>query len=205
MKRLLTNAAVAAALVLPLAMLPAAQAAVAVPTKDLQPATIKRGADPKIPHIQGTTIVDGERRIRVNAGVVTLIGKAGASAYIVVAAAPGGSNARLLRVVAGQRPKVLQAPFNASSRTLNGRGNKLAITTRHDRQATVIKVLNTTTGAIVRTGTFGRFVGQVDFEGDRMMLSNDDKTIWWNTRTGVRPLIKNRHGYLADIANGWPT
>ncbi|WP_109509896.1 hypothetical protein [Nocardioides speluncae] len=195
MKRLLTACAATAAIAVPLAMLPAA--AHAEPTKNLAPNQIDRGPNPKIPYVDGSTVVDGTRKVKVNAAQVQLLGKAGTASYIVVAAGRDGGNARLLRVRAGQPAKVLARGDQTYEAVLSGNGTRVALTTRESGARTTIKVISTSTGTTQRTGTFQGSVNKLDFAGDRVLLSSwgPARTFVWNYKTNTRKTINNKTGY----------
>lgn len=199
MKRLLSACAATAALAVPLAMLPTA--AHAEPTKNLSPAQIERGPNPKIPYVQGTTVVDGSRKVKVNAVQVDLLGKAGTASYVVIATGIDGANVRLLRVRAGQPAKVLARGDQVWDAVLSGNGTRVALTTRATATRTTIKVISTSTGATQRTSTFRGSVNKLDFAGDRVLLSSwgPTRTFVWNYRTNVRKTINNKTGYDGDF------
>lgn len=200
MKRLLSACAVTAALAVPLAMLPTA--AHAEPIKTLSPNKIERGPDPKIPHVQGTTVVDGTRKVRVSGVQVHLLGKAGTS-YIVVSTGKDGANPRLLRVRAGQPAKVLARGEQVREAELSDNGARVALTTRSATSRTTIKVISTSTGGTQRTSTFQGSVDKLDFSGDRVLLStwSPARTFTWNYRTDGRRTITNKTGYEGDYSS----
>lgn len=199
MKRLLSACAATAALAVPLAMLPTA--AHAEPTKNLSPNQIERGPNPKIPHVQGTTVVDGTRKVKVGAVEVDLLGKAGTSSYIVIATGRDGANPRLLRVRAGQPAKVLARGEQVREAVLSGNGTRVALTTRATATRTTLKVINTSTGATQRTTAFQGSINKLDFAGDRVLLSSwgPARTFVWNYKTNGRKAINNKTGYAGDF------
>ncbi|WP_154402894.1 hypothetical protein [Nocardioides speluncae] len=188
-----------AATVLPSGALPAAHAE---PTKNLKPAAIKRGPDPRIPHVQGNTVVDGDRRIVVNAQVVRLLGKAGPASYVVQASAGSGANLRPLRVGVGQPAKVLLRGEKTWSAKLNTSGTRVAVTDSQTSQRTLLRLIDTRSGTSVRTARFTGLVREkLDYDGNRLLLTIKfpDRTVLWNTRTNTRRMVKAKFGYLADF------
>jgi hypothetical protein len=114
MRRLLTTTIASLTLAAPLLMSGAATAQAPSPL-EIKPGKLARGADISVPHVEGTTIVDGGIRIKVNAKRVLLYGKWN-EAYIASLGNAQWGNVRLVRVAKNGAVKVLREgidPFNA--------------------------------------------------------------------------------------------
>lgn len=201
MKHLLTAGLAAATLLAPLTLLTAATAA--APTTTLRPAQIERGPNPKIPHVDGTTVVDGTRRIKVNAGHVDLVGKAGPATYIVTAHTADGRNPRLLRVTSGST-RVLARGNQVSDAELSGDGKRIALVDYPGTPTSVLRVISSSTGAVQHRQVFGHSTFVLEFTAGRVLLSywrtDHGRTFWWHPATGAQTTLLRKVAYLADAA-----
>ncbi|WP_109509894.1 hypothetical protein [Nocardioides speluncae] len=200
MKTLLTAGVAAATLLAPLTLLTAATAT--APTTTLRPAQIERGPNPKIPHVDGTTVVDGSRRIRVNADFVALVGKSGTDSYIVHASNDDGSNVRLLRVSTRAR-KVLARGEHAWETELSADGKRIAsVAHSGNGRSSTVRVISAKTGAVLHRGWFAGTVSLLEFTGGRVLLSQlrgpGGRTLWWNPTANTRTTLIKKVAYLAD-------
>lgn len=174
----------------------AGSAAAAEPTYDIKPAQLARGADVRVPHVEGNSIVDGDRRIGF-ASHPFLLGMSD-TAYIVWL-----NDGRFLRVEAsGARMVIRRGTYPA---TLSADGSMLATTTGN-RDVTRVTITDTFTGDVIRSRRFSAgWAGVLDFVGNRVVLSaftSDDHRTWlWNLRLRSVRNIMNRPGYLADLTN----
>jgi hypothetical protein len=118
MRRLLTTTtallALAAPLLTTLLTTGSAHAETEPPIIAIKPATIARGADIAVPHLEGTTIVDGAVRVPLNTARARLYGKWQGS-YIAATGNKQWGNVKLWRVSSAGATKQLAAgidPFN---------------------------------------------------------------------------------------------
>ena len=114
MRRLFTITIASLALAAPLLISGAASAQAPSPL-DIKPGKLARGADISVPHLDGTTIVDGAIRIKLDVKRVLLYGKWN-NAYIAALGNAQWGNVRLARVAKNGAVKVLREgidPFNA--------------------------------------------------------------------------------------------
>ncbi|WP_154402895.1 hypothetical protein [Nocardioides speluncae] len=196
MKRLMMACGAAVALAVPLALLPAANAA--APTTTLSPGRIERGPDVRIPHMEGTTVVDGSRRIKVRAQGAVLLGKVAPTAYVVWAF---GSQAQRVLRVTPHGVRVLVPSSNLATAVLSSDGSRVAVEPVGDHTGTTVKVFSAKTGDLLRKRRFNFSAQLLDF-GDRLILTGFPnrtvRTFWWNHRTNVTQRIVAKNTYFAD-------
>jgi len=154
----------------------------------------------RIPHLEGHTVVDGETRIPVRAGVVRLLGTSGRQYVVGTSDRSGSEHFRVLRLAAdGSRRVVLQGVPIWDLR-LSGDGTQLA-RARQDLNTRVL-VWDSRTGAREARREFRGSVSILDFDRSRMVLGawGPDRTFWWNTATGATRRIVGQAGYAAQIS-----
>ncbi|NYD42372.1 hypothetical protein [Nocardioides panaciterrulae] len=205
MKRSFAAVAAASATLLPALVvglvLGLAAPAAAVPDTRLRPGALERGPDVTIPHIEGTTVVDGDTRIRVPAGQVRLLGTSG-PAYVVGASDSSGTDHfRVLRLTASGGRTVVLRGVPIWDTWLSGDGARLAWADQ-GRHRTGIRVWDSRDGRLEAHRRFLGAVNILDFAGTRMVLGGwgPDRTFWWNTGTDGTRRIAQRPGYAAKIS-----
>ncbi len=201
MKRSLAAVAATTATLLPGLLLGLAAPAAAAPDIRLRPAALERGPDVTIPHVEGTTVVDGDTRIRVRAGQVRLLGTSG-RAYVVGASDRSGTDHfRVLRLTSSGGRRVVLRGVPIWDTRLSGDGTQLAWADQ-GRHRTGIRVWNSRTGRLETHRRFKGAVNILDFDETRMVLGGwgPDRTFWWNTRTDQTLRIARRPGYAAKIS-----
>ncbi|WP_109509895.1 hypothetical protein [Nocardioides speluncae] len=203
MNRLLAVVTATAALLVPLGA--AAASAQAEPTTPLRPAEIKRGPNPQVPYVKGTTIIDGDRRIKVNAGRIGLHGTAGPSAYIVGASSASGENRRLLRVAADGTTRVLlRADLRALSTVLVADdGARIAYLSAEGRRKSTVKVLSAVTGGLQYQRSFSGWTSLHDVDGRRLLATvwgnNGPRTLIWRLG-GTNRTVVFKDAYTGDLS-----
>lgn len=169
----------------------------AATTTTLNPATLPRGADVSVPHLEGKTVVDGTVRIRVKAGTVRLLGKSG-TAYVVATADKQGAGGRLVRLAAdGTSTRLGRA--NVFSSRLSDDGQTV-VSTQGDGRRTVVTVRSATTGAKAASRAFRGYVSALDAEADRVLLGALDGTRVWTTSTDAVARVSRLGGYEGDLS-----
>ncbi|GAB2880303.1 hypothetical protein [Nocardioides pacificus] len=197
MDRLVRLVAASAAALLTLGLL-AAPAPAAAPVR-LDPTELERGPDSRLPHLDGATIVDGERRIPVRADVVRLLGRAGDGYVVVADGAIEDGRGPALRVEADGTTTRLSRRVDAWSALLSRDGLQL-VELRHRGRDTRVSVRDASTGDVVRRRDFAGQLDALDADAGRVILSEWDRgTRWWSTSTGRLRRISARPGQHADI------
>jgi hypothetical protein len=190
---------VGAATILVLGPLTSANAGAAGPV-EIVPNRLDRGPDVAVPHVEGRTIVDGDRRIRVQAARVTLLGASG-KAYVVVASDADYERSSVLRVRRNGTTKVLLARVNPWAVTMSGDGKHLAVEGGNRPDRTRLAVRSASSGKLVARRNLAGSVSVLDMQEGRMVLGawGPNRTLWWNALSDATRRISKRTGYAADI------
>lgn len=169
---------------------------------ELRPGTLERGADVRIPHLEGDTIVDGETRIPLAGEAYELLGRSGA-AYVAVVGNAAGTRFSTVRVSPGGDPALLARATVPGQATLSDDGRHLAVERGLTGKQTTIQVVSARTSRNLARRTFPGSVTVLDMSAGRLVLGSwaPDRTFSWNALTGATQLIVNRPGYAADIAD----
>jgi hypothetical protein len=174
-------------------------AASAVPTQTVNPSKLPRGADVAIPHVEGSTVVDGSVRLTVDAANVVLLGKTGA-AYVVGTSDKTGSGGRLLRLEATGAVTDLGGA-SIYETVLSGDGQTVVSSRSAGGSRTVVKARSVTTGVVVAKKAFPGYPSVLDAQGTKVVLGGyDDGTELWDTATGATTVVSKRSGYRADLS-----
>jgi len=193
----------AAALLLATPLLRADAAPAAPDPIVLRPAQLERGADVSVPHVEGRTIVDGDRRIKVPGAHVALLGWTD-RAYIVVSSTKGYGRHTTLRVRHdGTRKAILKGRVGPWSLTLSDNGEYLIVVDDgRAPKATGVTVRSARNGALVARRSFKGSASVLDMHQGRVVLGawGPNRTWWWNVRNDHTKRINRRVGYAADIS-----
>lgn len=189
MKKL--TAVLAAAAVSALALAVPAQAA--APT-NIQPTKLPRGDDVRIAHLEGHTVVDGDRRVPVKGGSPYLLGESGDGYVLLVR---GKKEYRVVRVAPGRAQKKLVGDTSTQV-VLAGDGRTFAVTT--SAQVTAVDVRSARTGRLVGTGDFAGYPRVLDLDGDHVVVGSFSKrAVDYNWRTGTSRKLTRKPAYAADL------
>ena len=104
----------------------APSAGAAVPTTDLQPQKLARGADIAIPHIEDGDFVDGARRVELPGTVARVIGQAGDAWLVGTGNVDRKRNRRVVRVEADGTVTTILSNVDTSTMILSADGSTLA-------------------------------------------------------------------------------
>jgi WD40 repeat protein len=197
---------VAVAMAVMLLAVPAA--AVAAPAEPLEPEQLPRGAAVRVPHVEGRTVVDGDRRIDINGKYVTLL--ASGPAGYVVRAAPGlGTVGRILLVRPGGQPQKVRGVWFADDVTFSDDGQLFAQSTLLADDHSLIEVRRTRDGRLVASREFvepdaGATI--IEVSEDRLLFgrSRSGRVHLWDLKTGrLRQMAdQNRKIYAGDLRLG---
>jgi hypothetical protein len=201
--RTLTVTAAAALLVAPLAATAPANAGGDEPQRTtIRPGDLPRGEDTALLHTERNEIVDGNRRIRLAAAHVTLLGRHGRT-YIATTSNRDFESWRLLRVRRdGTTKTLLRRTGSGPELYLDDTGFRFVVVDQR-REQTRMRVRNSLTGEVVRSRSFPGPVRVLDYSEGRMVLSEftseRTRTFWWNAESNAQAHISGRPSYFADI------
>lgn len=177
---------------------PSASAADAV---RLDPAKLGRSAEVAGPHLtslDSTTIVDGDRRVRVDADAVQLLGKVDGR-YVVVAYR--GDAEPVLSVATSGAETVVVADLDGAEPTLDERFAQLTVQHPASTTRTRIDVVDVRSGTRTSSKTFRGSVRVLDMRRDLAVVGGDDVgTATWDLTAGTARTVTRRLGYRADLA-----
>ncbi|WP_193612209.1 hypothetical protein [Nocardioides lijunqiniae] len=173
----------------------------AVDRQVLRPADLPRGADVRLPHLEGRTVVDGDVRVRVRGGDrVVLLGRSGAGYAVGVTARDDGRGS--VRVVRPGAPaRVVLKGVQVFEMLLSADGKHLTRAAGSTAEKTTVTVHRTSDGALVRQRTFPGSAQILDVGNDRMVIGSwtPNRTLSWNFATGTATTLVKRTGYAASI------
>jgi hypothetical protein len=194
--RIATALAVAGVLAL------AAPATAAAPTIELRPGALPRGADTTIVHLEGHhRIVDGDRGVRTDARLVSVLGASG-RAWIASAATRTGTKPRLLRVRPDGSTRVLMRGPASYEAHLSDDGERVfSIRTARFGVSSRVRVIDARTAHLDADRTFTGSVGLLEALGNRALMSGNDRTFRWNIASDATRRIADRQGYEASTAD----
>jgi hypothetical protein len=176
-----------------------ASPATAKPAITLTPGDLPRGADVAVPHVEGTTVVDGAVRVTISAPVVRLLGKSG-SAYVVATANKQGGHGRIFRVTA-QGDRTLLTKANVYQTILSGDGARIVATKNTRTSKSTITAYDATTGAQLASRSFKGYPSALDAETDRVLIGTVDKTLLWTTTGDSVGVVNAKPGYVGDLSS----
>ncbi|MDO9495328.1 MAG: hypothetical protein Q7J48_06480 [Nocardioides sp.] len=168
---------------------------------ELRPAALERGADIRLPHLEGRTVVDGDVRVRVRGERVTLLGRSG-KGYVVGVTRADGSGGVVKRVRPGAPARVLLRRVSPYVLTLSGDGQHLARVSGNTPERTRITVYRASNGTVLRGRTFAGSASVLDVEEGRMVIGSwgPNRTLWWDFASNTTAKVVARTGSAADIA-----
>lgn len=173
----------------------------AAPTYVIQPGALKRGEDPAILWLDGTTIVDGDRRINAGPDAISLIGKTGTD-YLIGTVEKDTGNISVWRLSeSGSRIHLLRG-YDAASARVDSAGTRL-VAAKPARGKTVLALVDLATNRVTTRSVAGS-VTILDSTRDVAWLSrwNRPATLSWGLDEGTIAQISDRTTYRGDIENG---
>lgn len=188
MRRSLSTVAIVIAVVIALTsatplLAEASPASPAPPTVAVKPGTIARGPDVAGPHLDGTTIVDGDVSVRLRSANAVLYGKWD-DQYVAATANAQFGNVKLWLVSAtGEREKLAAGidPFNT---VLDAEADQVAYSLGDSVQKPTIAVFDLGLDKEVALSTFSSLPRLLEFDEGLVVVSLADlkvKTLTWDT------------------------
>ena len=196
-----TTAALTAAL-LGAALLGAttAPARAAAPSVDLEPATLERGADVAVAHVEGDELVVGDRRVDLPGARAFLLGPSGDGHVVGTTSENGLRNRRIVRVAADGTVSTLLTRVSPFEVVLAEDGRRLAYVAPGTRRASTARVWSATTGELLATTSLRDYPSVVAVKGARVLLSTWERGVfWWRTGSGRTTPVVDRPAGRASI------
>ena len=202
MKRpLVTLTLVATALATAATAPPAAAVVAPAPTYVIRPGALERGANIKIAHLEGRTIVDGSIRVPLRGAHVSLIATSGAN-YLVGTTNADFEAPKIWRVRPSGARTLILSGYSAFDAEVSDAGARLAVSRIVGKRSTVVEI-DTASGAVLGRRTFRGFPTVLDVGGPRVVLGTWSKprSFIWNTATGRTRTLLDRAGTFADLSS----
>lgn len=161
---------------------------------DLRPAALERGADPKVPYVVGSTVIDGDRRVTIDGSYATILGRSGDSLVVQ-------TERRVVRVTGGKQRRVTRVGESAQV-LLSEDGADLVVTRINSRSGrTAVRVLDSTTGTERAKAAFTKYAVPLAARGGRVVItaSAPTRTFVWNHRTDAVRRVIGRSGGAVNM------
>ncbi|MDN4174056.1 hypothetical protein QWY28_13930 [Nocardioides sp. SOB77] len=209
----LTALAALAALLVPASATPASSSAPAPAPVQIRPAALDRGADPAFPVLVGRTIVDGERKLRVDLPGVWLLGRSG-GAYVVGFTSGGPQQQRIARLRPDGSRRTLVGDLGWDEARLSVDGDHVVlerVTVSADRRRTTLRVVDARSGELLAQRILPGVRDVLTADGGVAVVAGDGPrpTVRWDFTAGsassdvtagsVRT-VTARDAYVADLA-----
>ncbi len=202
----LAGVLLAALVAAPLATSPSAGADDYPAAETIHPSALDKGPATRLLRVVGTTIIDGDVRVEVAGEHVSMVGRSGAD-YLVLTTDADYRNWQLLRVTReGTSSRIAGGPTDAPQVLLADGGAHVALLGYTKQDEAAVRVVDTSTGALVRRREFRITVTPLDFGTRRMVLGEwggkraHQRTFWWNPFNDRVVEIADKPGYMADIS-----
>jgi hypothetical protein len=168
------------------------------PVATLRLGDLPRGAGPAVPRVLGTTIVDGDAVVAVDAREVQLLGVSGEE-YVVATWADRRSAVERVAADGSRRTVLDRVPYSV---VLSNDGSRLVATRTPTLRRTVVAVLDATTGDVLLRRTFGGGASVLDADAGTVVVGQETPARTWSWETGSDTVARlaDRYGYAADIA-----
>ncbi len=178
----------------------APSAGAAVPTTDLQPQKLARGADIAIPHIEEGDFVDGTRRVELPGTVARVIGQAGDAWLVGTGNVDRKRNRRVVRVEADGTVTTILSNVDTYTVILSADGSTIAWQrfVNGGRKA-VTYAASSADGEVL--GEKGPTAPHrlLDVSDDRVLLGGWKRTLQWRFTTDRTRTVVKKGANVADI------
>lgn len=168
------------------------------PVVDVGP-SMSRGEAPRVPYLDGTVVVDGDRRLATGAAEVRLLGESGSDVIVAAAYADDRPQA-VLRLHPDGTSTVVSDRVDIGTVVLSADGSTLVADRSRTRRSTV-RVIDTATGAVTARRSWRGYVEARDVSAGRVLLVRyrPDRTLLWEASADrVRTVLPRAAGY-ADL------
>ena len=182
------------------AALLAPPAGAAVPTIDLQPENLTRGADIAVPHIDEGDFVDGTRRVELPGTFARVIGKAGDAWLVGTDAVEGKRNRRVVRVEADGTVMTILTNIDHYTAILSADGSTIAWQQFADMGGKVTTyAASSADGEVLGEKGPANPARLLDVSADRVLFAGNTRAFQWKFAADrTRTLVKKLVGF-ADI------
>ena len=201
MRRLLTTTTALLALAAPLV---AAGPSVAAPADiEIKPGAIKRGPDIADAHLDGTTIVDGDVRVKLKAPRALLYGKWN-KYYIVATGDREWGDVKLWRVSPAGVTKRLAKFIDPFNTRLDADGGQVAYSYGDSTSKPTIAVYDLELKDEIIVNAFASLPTLLDFDESVVVasfVSFKVKTITWNITSDETVRVNSKRGNFASVAH----
>lgn len=175
-------------------------AGAAVPTVDLQPEQLTRGADIAIPHIDQGDFVDGARRVELPGTVARVIGKAGDAWLVGTSNVDRNRNRRVVRVEADNTVVTILRNIEESTAILSADGSTLAFQQFVNMGRKVIThVASATDGAALAEKGPGGQVRVLDVSDKQVLLASGTRVFRWRFLADRTKTVVKKFAGFADF------
>ncbi len=178
----------------------APSAGAAVPTTDLQPQKLQRGADIAVPHIDDGDFVDGARRVELPGTVARVIGQTGDAWLVGTQNVDRKRNRRVVRVEADGTVTTILRNVDQSTAILSADGSTLAWQgfVNGGRKA-VTYAAAAADGTLL--GTKGPTAPHrlLDVSDTRVLLGGNHRTFQWRFGTDRSGTVVRKRANVVDI------
>ncbi len=180
-------------------MLLAPSAMAGVPTTDLQPERLSRGADVAVPHIVDGFLVDGTRRIDLPGDVARLLGQSG-SAWIVGTYGVGSSSdERVVRVEADGTLRTILTQVDPWAVDLSEDGKRLIAVPDPGKKRAAVRVWSARNGRRLAQRAFTGFPEVLTMRGQKALIRTRKEVLWWKVGKDVTLRLSTKEVFGADI------
>lgn len=175
---------------------PAPASAAPASSTEIRPAALERGADPAVPHLRGTTVVDGDVRVDVPGREPLLYG-AVADGYVVGYVV--GEQRRVATVRDDAPPVVLVRGYGGDI-VVDEDADLVALTQPGPRRS-VVRLLVPTTGDVVARRVFGAWSRVLDLAHPGLALVAAPDAAWrWDAVRDRTRRVAGAGAYEGDLA-----
>lgn len=183
-------------------VLATATPATATPVVDVGPGGLPRGAAPSMPYVDGTVVVDGDRRLTTGAYEVRLLGTSGDDVVVGTTYADGRSQ-RVLRLAPDGTRTVVARGVDIGSVRLSADGSRLVRVDDVRGPDSRIAVLDVRTGRALATATLRGYPTILDVDRRRVLIATygPDRTLVWRPATDRWRTVMRRAADLGSFAH----